>query len=140
MLSQFKRQLYDHIGLLIDSSDTNDLISYDIYKKERTLLGENGNCVKMRIIFITKPRTANCKAPFSIEFQNGTNISPYNFISKFDIFFRKGVRSRREQKVGRSVLDQGNIRHRVKGRRTIVRGHKQSAAHQVIVHTQNQFE
>lgn len=68
MLSQFKRQLYDHIGLLIDSSDTNDLISYDIYKKERTLLGENGNCVKMRIIFITKPRTANCKAPFSIEF------------------------------------------------------------------------
>ena len=55
MLPQFKRQFYDHIGLLFDSSNTNDLISYDIYKKERTLLGEKWKLCQDENFFLLNP-------------------------------------------------------------------------------------
>ena len=65
MLAQFKRQLYDHIGPLFDSSNTNECCSYDIYKRKEHYWGGGWKLCQDENFF-TKPPAAN--APFSIEF------------------------------------------------------------------------
>ena len=55
MLSQFKRQFYDHIGLLFDSSNTNDLISFNAVLKERTLLGKKWKLCQDENFFLLNP-------------------------------------------------------------------------------------